>query len=93
MYTYQFLIVRVTRSTLADSPQLKSEFHFRFRFGSLDHLAITGLGQRVSIVLDFFSETRDRPGLILHTFLPFYYRRCPSRMTGWKLKLCKVTIE
>ena len=31
-------------------------------------------------VLDFFSETRDGPGLILHTFLPFYHRRCPSRI-------------
>ena len=53
----------------------------------------TELGQRVSIVLDFFPETGDRPGIILHAFLPFYYRRCPSRTTGWKLKLCKVTIE
>ena len=98
-FTYQFLIVRVTRSMLAGGrlPSVKIRVPLPFplwatwpscyyRFGSC-------LGQRVSVVLDFFPETRDRPGLILHTFLPFYYRRCPSRTTGWKLKLCKVTIE
>ena len=86
--TYQFLIVRATRSTLAGGrlPSVKIRvplsFPLRATWSSCYYRFGSCLGQRVSIVLDFFSKTRDRPGLILHTFLPFYYRRCPSRTTG-----------
>ena len=70
--TYQFLIP-AQRWRAADSPQLKSEFYFRFCFGSLDHLAITGLdhvwvkGYPLYLIF-FLKHATDRVSFYTHFY-------------------------
>ena len=86
MSTYQFLIVRLTRSTLAGGrlPSVKirvplEPFLLQATWSSY---LLQAWVKGYQLCLISFSKTRDRPGLIYHTFLPFYYCRCPSRTTS-----------